>query len=1368
MPTLTRVTFKVKADLEIGQNVRLTGDNRSLGSFSPNRGLDLVTTPKEYPIWRTKRPINLPTGVPLSYKFVIMSGGQFHGWETIASQARVIIPIGSEMEVCDVVGVDRAADQDTCAEYNPNERTSRPSSGQLASSVEPSFSGLGEPKDQSSRESSRTKAPLQTHEGVQPQSIVRGKNPSRSSLNIHPHVRFKLDEDTDTKSAQVKDAGTSVSSSYGVSAEDSSAVSGQSGDMLPQQSGRDSSSTLKSFASAPSPFVSSTSSAATPPKMYKNRGFLVEGRSNAADDRRRGTLSTYSDIGAPQMPALGPIDTTLTGGRPRSLSDPTETELASSLEGLDSPPSSASFASTRETGRDRDRKTREEEHIRCRNENLRHPHEWSRPETVKRYRMFLVSFNLPINLYHDRQAALGSRWRSEWNANSISRKSEESVANDHEVTWVGAVTPYVLNDEDIHLAWKLSDEDKAEITRRLEAFNCIPLFLPREVFVDHYVRFCLGRIRDMFHNVLSVRLPNEEMRRLESEHIRRRSANNFSFQPNVASLEEKSKHCTTDPDGENSECKTAQVPRKRDRWEGFVTGCAAFADLVMELLLENSTDRDLVWIHNYPLMLVPQLLRERAKEKGIPREKQPNIVFFLHTPFPTSEIFRTLSARDELLEGVLGADIVGFHTFDHARHFITSCKRFLGLQFHSQPGGRLVVDHCERAVLMAISHVGIERRMLDNAIFSRRSESMVAKFESEHQHKIVIVAMDELTRLKGVPLKLLAFERLLQQVPRYRNKVIFIQHGLHTLEHKLASLAEDEALGMSSMSQDNDRAVAEVRQLCERINSVYGKVVYFKEYQPHHWPNVEQRASIWRTADIMVCTPVMEGLNLLPLEYTFCHRDPAGVVILSEFSAASRVLNGAIRINCYDMEEISKAYDQAICMSPEERNARRKRDCGYITNRSSAAWTRNIINDIEAGIQGRYQSITALDKDIIQGSEYHSVVSFENIVLDGFCQPLVIEDTAKSFEKCSKRLILLDYAGTLAERELGNLAVKRDFLGISKRKLSPRLLEILKVLCADPRNRVFVISGSPSKVLTAAFADILSNPNTPLGLVAHSGVMIRWGHFSKPAARKSSTARNWMRGSRPEEPETPTAETTNEWEYVLPGIAEEWKRWIEAADLPTIFDNFTWRTGGSSWRENGVSTSWQFRQADPEWGGMQAVKLHRELEEAINRVNVPISVTRKKHTVELLPRGVDKGKAVRHVVEELKRQGFVPEFCFCVGDDTSDEPMFPAVLDLMAGAASKKNTTTSAAEENEHRQTSHGGNEHFGHAFTCTVARKPTMAQYYVTNVENVVDCLEAFSSTASVSDSPNLDYVKSDATFSPASTTLAEAPGSASSTDLD
>jgi trehalose-6-phosphate synthase/trehalose-6-phosphatase len=1373
MPTagLTRVTFRVKADLEIGQNIRLAGDTRALGSFHPNRGLDLVTTPGEYPWWRTNKTVNVPAGVPLSYKYVIVSGGLFHGWEPISAHARVIVPSGADLEVVDEVGV---YSEDAHGGYHHE-------SGRVLRSA---HSGSSEESDGSlglegggARGEGGAAPPLSSSApGLRSSGAGVGAGAAGKAQGIHPHVRFQIDEDAKIEAAAVMQAARRRSADAAPALKEailkrSLELQAASAQAAEQPHGR---------AAAPAQDDSEEGrSTARSAERWASPGSGSSGAAAAESTPSSASAVSWAVKGAAEAAALERTGSGSGGARRRALSEPrvlqSERAEPSWTPGgaSSSSPGRASSSSGSPSGSPAPRGAR---------------------ATSKDYRMFLVSYNLPVLLWLERSAPAGSRWRVEWDPNSISRKSEGSVANDHSVRWLGAITPYIIVDDDMDLCWSLTAEDRAEITSRLAEMDCVPLFPDKDLFVDHYVRCSLLRFKDVFHNVLITSLPAEEMRRLENEHHRRRADSTGVFSTAAAGAAAGEVSQLRDPysapeppspaqpeqaspsSSSSSPQKQPEPRRKRDRWAGYVKGCTQFADKLMELLTaQTPTERDLVWVHNYPLMMLPQLLREKAGKLSLPLVMQPKIVFFLHTPFPTSEIFRTLSVRNELLEGVLGANVVGFHTFDHARHFITSCKRFLGLQFHSQQGGRLVVDHMDRSVLIAISHVGIERGLLENACASRQCAAAELAIRQKYKGKVIIVAMDELTRLQGVPLKLLAFERLLQEVPRYRNKLVFVQHGLHTLQSRLVAMAESDLLGMPQLRDEVEepRAVVEVRELCERINRAFGPVVVFKEYPVHKWPTVEQRAAIWRTADIMACTPVCEGLNLLPLEYVYCHRDPGGVLVLSEFSAASKVLNGALRINCYDMVEISSAYDQAVQMSANERNARRDRDCSYISNRSSAAWTRNILLDVEAGILSAAQALApgGADEQLVQDNAY--------------CQPLIHADLLRSYQHCRRRLILLDYAGTLAPRELGNLAVKRDFLGVSKRKLQPRILSILRRLCSDPANIVFVISGNSPQVLSQAFAEVLADPATPLGIVAHSGVMIRFGYAGDrhrrdkgdrdmyPSAFPSSASAASLTSSGASIPSRASASSCStspeqaglgllgqivsasaaalggaalgpaaaamaamagstqrghghvlvsthageaEWEYLLPGVADEWARWIEAADIPSILEDYSWRTGGSSWRLTEVTASWQFRQADPEWGGMQALKLERELEEAITQVNVPVQIMRKKHTVELLPRGVDKGQAVSYIVEQLRRRlGFEPDFCLCVGDDTSDEPMYAAVLDFMGGKPH-----SAAAPEDPPRVE-----ERFSHSYTCTVGRKPTTAQYYVQETANVLLALE-------------------------------------------
>mmetsp|Transcript_15997 Transcript_15997/g.18073 ORF Transcript_15997/g.18073 Transcript_15997/m.18073 type:complete len:259 (-) Transcript_15997:262-1038(-) len=251
----------------------------------------------------------------------------------------------------------------------------------------------------------------------------------------------------------------------------------------------------------------------------------------------------------------------------------------------------------------------------------------------------------------------------------------------------------------------------------------------------------------------------------------------------------------------------------------------------------------------------------------------------------------------------------------------------------------------------------------------------------------------------------------------------------------------------------------------------------------------------------------------------------------------------------------------------------------------------------------------------------------------------------------------------------------------------------------------------------AAFHDVLSDPNTPLGLVAHSGLSIRWGSLSDAKTRlRRHEDINFVNKDESKEKLSEAElimhqKTAQGWEFALPGISREWGQWMKAADVQSIIEDYTWRTGGSTWSQSPVTTTWDFRQSDPEWGGIQAKSLEEDLMNALQKVNVPVEVMRKKNTVQLMPKGVSKGTAVTQILKELpERMKDNPpvDFALCIGDDIADERMFSALLDFYRPAGNQKQD-----------------DESIGHVYTCTVGRKPTEAQFYLNDTKEVVDLLK-------------------------------------------
>lgn len=201
----------------------------------------------------------------------------------------------------------------------------------------------------------------------------------------------------------------------------------------------------------------------------------------------------------------------------------------------------------------------------------------------------------------------------------------------------------------------------------------------------------------------------------------------------------------------------------RSLWQAYVSVNKIFADKVMEVI---TPDEDFVWVHDYHLMVLPTFLRKRFN--------RVKLGFFLHSPFPSSEIYRTLPVRDELLRALLNSDLIGFHTFDYARHFLSCCSRMLGLAYQSKRG-YIGLEYYGRTVSIKILPVGIHMGQLRSVLNLPETDSRVAELRDQFRGQTVLLGVDDMDIFKGISLKLLAMEQLLTQHPDKRGKVVLVQ-----------------------------------------------------------------------------------------------------------------------------------------------------------------------------------------------------------------------------------------------------------------------------------------------------------------------------------------------------------------------------------------------------------------------------------------------------------------------------------------------------------------------------------------------------------------------------------------------------------------
>ena len=331
-----------------------------------------------------------------------------------------------------------------------------------------------------------------------------------------------------------------------------------------------------------------------------------------------------------------------------------------------------------------------------------------------------------------------------------------------------------------------------------------------------------------------------------------------------------------------------QLPLSVDGWDVYESANARYADAVAQQYQPG----DAVWVHDYHLMRVPALLRERIPEA--------RIGFFLHIPFPNPEIFFTLPTRQWLVEGMLGADLIGFHTRRYHGHFRAALRRLFGLEADRND----VVNWRNRPV-----RIGVFPMSVDAADFARRAadpEVAAKRAEYTKPAERLLVGIDRLDYTKGIPRRLLAIERLLQLHPEWREKVRLIQ--------------------VAVPSRDNVGAYRRFRREVEsavgRINGEFATPNWTPIQYIHRSVSSTTLLALYRAADVMLVTPVRDGMNLVAKEFPASRIDDDGVLVLSEFAGAAEELRDAVIVNPYDIDGTAESIHRALTMPVEERQQR--------------------------------------------------------------------------------------------------------------------------------------------------------------------------------------------------------------------------------------------------------------------------------------------------------------------------------------------------------------------------------------------------------------------------------------------------------------
>ncbi|KAF2931664.1 alpha,alpha-trehalose-phosphate synthase [UDP-forming] 1 [Oryza sativa Japonica Group] len=553
----------------------------------------------------------------------------------------------------------------------------------------------------------------------------------------------------------------------------------------------------------------------------------------------------------------------------------------------------------------------------------------------------------------------------------------------------GGLVSALLGVKDVDAKWigwagvNVPDEvGQRALTRALAEKRCIPVFLDEEIVHQYYNGYCNNILWPLFHY---LGLPQED---------RLATTRNFESQFNA-----------------------------------YKRANQMFADVVYQHYKEG----DVIWCHDYHLMFLPKCLKDH--------DINMKVGWFLHTPFPSSEIYRTLPSRSELLRSVLCADLVGFHTYDYARHFVSACTRILGLE--GTPEG---VEDQGRLTRVAAFPIGIDSERFKRALELPAVKRHITELTQRFDGRKVMLGVDRLDMIKGIPQKILAFEKFLEENHEWNDKVVLLQIAVPT----------------RTDVPEYQKLTSQVHEIVGRINGRFGTLTAVPIHHLDRSLDFHALCALYAVTDVALVTSLRDGMNLVSYEYVACQGSKKGVLILSEFAGAAQSLGaGAILVNPWNITEVADSIKHALTMSSDEREKRHRHNYAHVTTHTAQDWAETFVCELNETVAEAQLRTRQVPPDLPSQAAIQQYLHSKN------------------------RLLILGFNSTLTEPVESSGRRGGDQIKEMELKLHPELKGPLRALCEDEHTTVIVLSGSDRSVLDENFGEF------NMWLAAEHGMFLR-------------------------------------------------------------------------------------------------------------------------------------------------------------------------------------------------------------------------------------------------------------------------------------
>ena len=679
-----------------------------------------------------------------------------------------------------------------------------------------------------------------------------------------------------------------------------------------------------------------------------------------------------------------------------------------------------------------------------------------------------------------------------------------------------------------------------------------------------------------------------------------------------------------------------------DHWKAYIE----YNDLVCKQISKHLTKKSLIYLHDINYLLVPNLLYALNKHNNDILQNLA-IGIFIHSPFPSFDVFKRIPIREDIIKSLMKCRVIGFHTFDCSRNFLKSAKRLLSTNYVSTNSGDLAVNYLDHTALIRVKNISPEIDLLKEDIKEEEFKKYYDEIKQKYGNKKnIFVSVDHMQFLISITNKLEGYRAFLRDLKEKAKKNVFLLYIRYFVKKEDQNVDVHIENNRQKMIDKIDELVLEIKkEFGDDVIELYkGKITYI------------HRLALFCASNCFVRSSKQESYSLGLYEFLITKKllNQSGIVsyIISELSGVNTSLGATIKVNPFDVNSLKRGFldaSQKLSETTSNNLIALEKDYAHAMKSSCKDWFFDFLKDIKN---------TKLSDENTFYIGADEGLNFKLLKINPNFKKLNLKQIETDYEKSNKRLLFFDYEGTLPSAYQNSEFVSKGS------PPSTEILNLLKGLTADKRNKVFIVAGKGPDQLKEWFGSVKD-----LGLAAEHGFMY-------------SVNRQGL----------------DKWKKIIKKYDNEWIK-----NCSDIISPYLERCEGSFLDVKQSSIVWQYTDCDIELGKQFVSAMSSELDNVVKKYN--LKIVNGKGFLEIIAVGVNKGYFVGYKIKEFIKNKKSLDFILCIGDDTSDEKMFHYL-----------NTKKDEIKKYCKKVKIYG----------ITVGKKPSKAHYYVEKPKNVQELVSS------------------------------------------